>query len=66
MRNRYQVQKGGSKVSDAETQDNVRRAITALLKSKSAASSNTRPKFTTVSIHQDEDKRQLLFSLMDT
>lgn len=61
---KFYVQKvGGGKITDAKTVDNIRRALETLLRTRSGPVS-PRPKFSTVSIQQDENKKELLYTLM--
>lgn len=53
----------GSKVTDPQEVQNITSALEMLLKSR-AGPTTPRPKFTTVSIQQDENKRELLYTLM--
>lgn len=59
----YVTKQGGGKITDAAEVSNIKRALETLLKSR-AGPVTPRPKFTTVSIQQDENKRELLYTLM--
>lgn len=59
----YVTKQDGGKVTDAEEVANIKRALELLLRSRSGPVT-PRPKFTTVSIQQDENKRELLYTLM--
>lgn len=59
----YVTQQGGGKVTDPEEAAQIKRALEVLLRSRSGPVT-PRPKFTTVSIQQDENKRELLYTLM--
>lgn len=59
----YVTKQGGGKITDTSEVANIKRALEVLLKSR-AGPVTPRPKFTTVSIQQDENKRELLYTLM--
>lgn len=59
----YVTKQGGGKVTDTTEVANIKKALETLLKSR-AGPLTPRPKFTTVSIQQDENKRELLYTLM--
>lgn len=59
----YVTKQGGGKVTDSAEVANIKKALEVLLKSR-AGPVTPRPKFTTVSIQQDENKRELLYTLM--
>jgi UTP:GlnB (protein PII) uridylyltransferase len=59
----YVTKQGGGKVTDTQEVANIKKALETLLKSR-AGPLTPRPKFTTVSIQQDENKRELLYTLM--
>eukprot|EP00879_Flechtneria_rotunda_P002992 GHRR01003210.1.p1 GENE.GHRR01003210.1~~GHRR01003210.1.p1 ORF type:complete len:957 (+),score=328.75 GHRR01003210.1:132-3002(+) len=61
----FVTKRDGGKVTEAEEVNNIKRVLEVLLKGR-AGPSTPRPKFTTVSIQQDENKRELLYTLMDT
>jgi hypothetical protein len=63
---KFFVQKpGGGKITDSEELMTIQRALAVLLqRGASLAAGQPRPKFTTVSIQQDENKRELLYSMM--
>jgi hypothetical protein len=56
--------RGGGKLEDKEQLDTVEKALTTLLDRAAGNQLQPRPKFTTVSIQQDENKRELLYTLM--
>jgi hypothetical protein len=56
-------QDDGSKVTDADEVQTIKNALELLLKSR-AGPMTPRPKFTTQSIQQDENKKELLYTLM--
>lgn len=59
----YVTKQGGGKITDAAETASIKKALEVLLKSR-AGPVTPRPKFTTVSIQQDENKRELLYTLM--
>jgi len=61
----YVTRQDGGKVTDPAEVANIKKALEVLLRSR-AGPVTPRPKFTTVSIQQDENKRELLYTLMDT
>jgi UTP:GlnB (protein PII) uridylyltransferase len=56
--------RGGGKLEDKEQLATVEKALTTLLDRAAGSQLQPRPKFTTVSIQQDENKRELLYTLM--
>jgi hypothetical protein len=59
----YVTRQDGGKVTDPAEVANIKKALEVLLRSR-AGPVTPRPKFTTVSIQQDENKRELLYTLM--
>lgn len=59
----YILKQDGSKITDEVELANIKRVLEVLLRGK-AGPATPRPKFTTVSIQQDENKRELLYTLM--
>jgi hypothetical protein len=59
----YVTRQDGGKVTDPVEVANIKKALGVLLRSR-AGPQTPRPKFTTVSIQQDENKRELLYTLM--
>jgi hypothetical protein len=59
----YVTKQDGGKITDASEVARIKSALEVLLKSR-AGPVTPRPKFTTVSIQQDENKRELLYTLM--
>lgn len=53
----------GDKVEDEAQMSDIKRALEVLLRTR-GGSSSTRPKFSSVSIQQDANKRELLYTLM--
>ncbi|WIA33199.1 hypothetical protein OEZ86_006345 [Tetradesmus obliquus] len=61
----FVTRREGGKVLQDEEVSNIKRVLEVLLRGRSGPVT-PRPKFTTVSIQQDENKRELLYTLMDT
>lgn len=59
----YVTKRGGGKVTSQEEVANIKRVLEVLLRGR-AGPATPRPKFTTQSIQQDENKRELLYTLM--
>jgi hypothetical protein len=59
----YVTKRGGGKVTAQDELTNIKRVLEVLLRGR-AGPATPRPKFTTVSIQADENKRELLYTLM--
>lgn len=59
----FVTKRGGGKVTSEEEVSNIKRVLEVLLRGR-AGPATPRPKFTTQSIQQDENKRELLYTLM--
>lgn len=59
----YVTKREGGKVTSDEEVANIKRVLEVLLKGR-AGPATPRPKFTTQSIQRDENKRELLYTLM--
>ena len=54
----------GGKIEEDSQIASIQKALETLLRSRSTGPVSTRPKFSTVSIQQDANKRELLYTLM--